>query len=76
MMYEIGSLFLFILIIIFVNLGHGLEEVKYLKLGFISPTDGPFGYTTTASATTMAIVNAQRDGYLKDVNVTYVTLCC
>ena len=46
------------------------EPITNLKLGFISPTSGPFGYRTTASATTMGIQNCQKDGYLKGVNVT------
>ena len=41
-----------------------------LKFGFISPTDGPYGYRTSAAATTMAIEKAKRDGLWKDVDVT------
>ena len=43
-----------------------------LKFGFISPTDGPYGYRTSAAATTMAIEKAKRDGLWQDVDVTYV----
>ena len=41
-----------------------------LKFGFISPTDGPYGYRTSAAATTMAIEKAKRDGLWQDVDVT------
>ena len=41
-----------------------------LKFGFISPTDGPYGYTRNAAATTMAIEKAKKDGLWHDVNVT------
>ena len=41
-----------------------------LKFGFISPTDGPYGYRTSAAATTMAIEKAKKDGLWQDVDVT------
>ncbi len=44
--------------------------LEYLKFGFISPTVGPYGYETSAAATTMAIAKAKEDGLWKDVNVT------
>ena len=40
-----------------------------LKFGFISPTDGPYGYVTSAAATTMAIEKAKKDGLWQDVDV-------
>ena len=46
-----------------------LQE-EYLKFGFISPTDGLYGYLTNAAATTMAIEKAKKDGLWENVNVT------
>ena len=50
----------------FVN-SAGITE---LKVGFISPQAGILGYDTIASASTMAITDAQDYGYLPGINVT------
>ena len=47
----------------------GFYGLEYLKIGFISPRGGDLGYETIASATTMAVEDAQNSGCLPGVNV-------
>ena len=56
--------------LLFVVLTNKCVARESLKFGFISPTDGPYGYRTSAAATTMAIEKAKRDGLWQDVDVT------
>ena len=46
------------------------QNITELKVGFITPQAGILGFETIASATTMAIDDAQADGYLPGINVT------
>ena len=46
------------------------NNLTELKVGFITPWDGLFGFDTIASATTMAIYDAHVDGYLPGITVT------
>ena len=40
-----------------------------LKVGLVTPPNGKLGYGQVAAATTMAVEQAKKDGYLKNVDV-------
>ena len=46
----------------------GTKELE-LKVGFIVPYDGIFGFRTIAAATTMAVEDAKEKGHLKDIDI-------
>ena len=45
------------------------EKPKKLTLALISPPDGELGYHRVSAASTMALENASKDGFLTDVEV-------
>ena len=45
------------------------KNITQLRVGFITPRTGNFGFETIASAATMAITAAHEDGYLPGITV-------
>lgn len=45
---------------------------RTIKIGYVSPMSGGWGFQRTASAATMAISKAKTDGYLNGTDVEYV----
>ena len=47
-----------------------IKKISPLQVGVITPPAGELGYGRVVAATTMAVTQVKKDGYLNGINVT------
>ena len=58
-----------VLVVLLAGLAGRCGGKKELKVGLIMPLRGLFGFERMAAACTMAVEDAKKNGYLKDVDI-------